>query len=326
MLAKEEAFSTPPPKRPKILPEYVKVTDTAIDNANFTYRNLEKACITMATVDGRPLSFVEDIGFRMILDPLLEIMNNTDRKDYLNFSMNKNKLQKLIKEEAENMKYTINRKISGKLICLKIDCASIFEKHFLSFGVFFKEVDDYCLYTLPLVEVQDISNSDVVKITILESLSLYGIIPAQIYAFIVDSIVNIVNPDDILKDENMDELFFEEPRKSVCNESEVQTVDVCKKENDTDVSVNAANDTEYDTFVIEVDFESDSVTTVTNAVPSQSNNVRDKSEDLINKVIECWSDEDINCNFFYYFIYNYSCYFDTKVYMIFRYSLSCTFI
>ncbi|XP_065221032.1 E3 SUMO-protein ligase ZBED1-like [Planococcus citri] len=298
MLAKEEAsYSTPPPKRAKIAPEYVKVTDKALDNSNFTYRNVEKACITMATVDGRPLSFVEDIGFRMILDPLLGIMNNTDRKNYINFSMNKNKLQKLIKEEAENLKYAINKKIASRLICLKIDCASIFNKHFLSLNVFFKEPDGFCLHTLPLVEVPDISNSDVIKMTILESLSLYGILPAQIYALVVDSTVNIVSPDDISKDESLEELLFDEYRKPA-DESEAGDANECKTESDPNASTNSANDSEFDTFVIEVDYESESITTVNEPAAqsqSQSNNVQDKSEEFINKVVECWADEDISC-------------------------------
>lgn len=271
----------PVPKRPKLLPEYVKVTEAALDNINFTYRNLEKACITMATVDGRPISFVEDIGFRMILNPLLHIMNSTDKKDYPSFSMNKNRLQMLIQEEAESMRFDIMKKISGKMLSLKIDCGSILEKHFLCCNIFIRDDSDTFTYTLPLFEVQDITDSDAMRIATLEVLSLYGIETNQIYSLMVDSTFNIVSSTDLLKDEKIDELFIEET-KDVINESNVNTVDI--------------DDPEYDTFVIEVDYENESMNSITiDENPSQNNN--DKSEELVNKVMESWSSYDMNCTF-----------------------------
>lgn len=289
-LAKEDSFTPPPSKRPKVLPEYVKVTDAALDNMNFTYRNLEKACITMATVDGRPLSFVDDVGFRMILDPLLNIMNPINKKDYPSFAINKNRLQKLIKEEAENIKYEIIKKISGKLISLKIDCSCILGKNFLCCSIFVKENSNTCVYTLPLIEIPDISNQEAIRTVILDNLALYEVTSEQIYSVVVDNTVNILSSTDLLKDENIDEMFFEEPKEENRDNNENST---------------SNNDSEFDTYVIEVDYENASYehvstnsnehnsTTLNNA---QLNDNPSKCEEFINTVMEIYNNE-VHCKF-----------------------------
>ncbi|XP_065318845.1 uncharacterized protein LOC135926842 [Gordionus sp. m RMFG-2023] len=68
--------------------------------------------LELVTVNGRPLSIIEDSGFQRIINPLLS---------GLNLVINKENLSRTINKTAQSIRDKISREVEGKLISLKVD-------------------------------------------------------------------------------------------------------------------------------------------------------------------------------------------------------------
>ena len=101
-----------PPKRQKTLDSFLPISKV---NLNLNSNEVKKALIESITVDGRPLSIIEDVGLGKILKPVFSS---------LNLKMDRYILRDLLDKEYIDLKKTIINEMKDTLISIKIDAAS----------------------------------------------------------------------------------------------------------------------------------------------------------------------------------------------------------
>lgn len=67
-----------------------------------------KACVELTTVNGRPFSMLQDTGFRMILDPILDALPTNEK-----ICINTENVQKEIKLQAEAIRESIKEELKN---------------------------------------------------------------------------------------------------------------------------------------------------------------------------------------------------------------------
>lgn len=88
-----------------------------------------KACVELTTVNGRPLTIVQDSGFKKILKPVLEALEESG--DSLNISQENVKEQTRI--ELSRIEEIISHEMKDKLISLKIDSVETMQRYVIHF-------------------------------------------------------------------------------------------------------------------------------------------------------------------------------------------------
>lgn len=83
-------------------------------SVRITKENIKEACVLLCTVDGRPFSCVNDVGFRLIMDPIIKGMGCE------NF-INPQNVRDSVVEKADLLTRKIRKEVEGKVVSLKID-------------------------------------------------------------------------------------------------------------------------------------------------------------------------------------------------------------
>ena len=107
-------------------------------NISITANEIKEACVEMVTINGRPLSILEDSGFRRILNPIL---NGFDDK----ITINKHNIRDDIIYKAKIIRLEIAENLKNKMFSLKIDSASRLDRSILGINVQFIEQKKYKL-------------------------------------------------------------------------------------------------------------------------------------------------------------------------------------
>lgn len=92
-------------------------------------RDVVEACVRLITIHDRPLSPIDNDGFRNII----QIINFQKEK------INSHKVRDALIEQAIEVRRKIIEKIKGKLICLKVDAATYTGRSFLGINTQFME-------------------------------------------------------------------------------------------------------------------------------------------------------------------------------------------
>lgn len=66
------------------------VTKKTLSNVSLSKQKLIEACVQLVTINGRPFTLMEDSGFKMIIDPLLDAIGGG--KHYFFFILILNKI------------------------------------------------------------------------------------------------------------------------------------------------------------------------------------------------------------------------------------------
>ena len=90
-------------KRQKTLDTFVTKKKVSVE---IDCETVKRALVNLLTVDGRPFSMINDIGFRMIINPILSA---------LNMCVNLEKLNSFINEEYDKVKLCLEFDLKGKL-------------------------------------------------------------------------------------------------------------------------------------------------------------------------------------------------------------------
>lgn len=265
-------------KRPNSVPRKM-ISNFGSVHVNLSYNDVEKSCIEMVTVNGLPFSIVEESGFRKMLDPLLKACGRS--RDQCGIT--KQKLQKLVKRKAEELRYRIVEEIENKLLSLQISCAALVDRNFLHFSVHFRYEGDAYAVTLALVEVNKEYTADELQKVILKVLSEYNLKMEQIYY------ISVVSNHNVLK---MTNSASEDYGDEVKDKQLITNVEIVKVES----IMNASN---MDTNS-EFDFESFEVeeTEVDESAPEDEvefddeTKYNDNTEKLVNDVLECLAFEN----------------------------------
>jgi hypothetical protein len=78
---------------------------------------LMAACVNIVAVSGRPISLIEDVGFQMIIDPLIKALEP-------NAAINSQNVRQEISKVAFERRVLISEAVIGKFLCLKFDCCT----------------------------------------------------------------------------------------------------------------------------------------------------------------------------------------------------------
>lgn len=161
---------------------------THMKTSLFEKKNLISACVEIVTKNGRPLCFVDDSGFRKILNPLLdEIKHRTGERSVINPEI----IKSAIACDKETINSRIKHEIKNKLISVMVDIAS---KHGISIlGVNIR----YCfegnlkVATIGMRPITTKHTGQNLKDLITEIFKEFDISTRQVYTFTIDNARNL---------------------------------------------------------------------------------------------------------------------------------------
>ena len=81
-------------------------------------KTLKNACLQLVTINKHHFKLMDDSGFRIILNPLLEGMRTK-------FTVNAENICKKIGEKASDVHYCIKLEVKSKLVSFNADIASV---------------------------------------------------------------------------------------------------------------------------------------------------------------------------------------------------------
>lgn len=136
-----------------------------------------KCCINLVAIHGRPLSLKEDEAFQN----LIALIPNCDSKPSIT------KIKSCIESKAYDIRKKIHEELKNKLVCLKIDVASVKSRRFLGINLQFISEDKLQLRNLCVLELHERNTAAFLKDTVLMILSRYGIEAQQLYSITSDN-------------------------------------------------------------------------------------------------------------------------------------------
>ncbi|XP_065321217.1 uncharacterized protein LOC135928689 [Gordionus sp. m RMFG-2023] len=148
--------------------------------------------LELVTVNGRPLSIIEDSGFQRIINPLLA---------GLNLVINKENLSRTINKTAQSIRDKISREVEGKLISLKVDAVQRLDRSILGVNIQFISKSIINLRTLGIVELKERCTEEYIKENIFKTLLKFKINIQQIYTITSDNGCNFLRAIKLLQSE-----------------------------------------------------------------------------------------------------------------------------
>ncbi|KAF4524209.1 hypothetical protein B566_EDAN013329 [Ephemera danica] len=151
-----------------------------------TLEKLESACLEMVTVRGRPISALDDSGFKKILKPILEVLPGKP-------SLRSAQVSKMIHERTKSVRENIKMIFQSKLVSLKLDAVTRLNRKFLVLNV--QEIVDgkLELFCLGVIEAPAQHTGEYLCTELIKVLETYEISIEQIYS------VTVYNGRNMLK-------------------------------------------------------------------------------------------------------------------------------
>lgn len=128
-ISKELEQSRAPPE-PQLACKKIVATKTVQEflkpsvRVSISKQDIKDACVLLCTVDGRPFSMMNDVGFRKILNPIIEGLKCD------NFINPHNVRDDVVKQSARIVDM-IKKEVDGKLIALKVDGLTHLNRSFI---------------------------------------------------------------------------------------------------------------------------------------------------------------------------------------------------
>ena len=154
----------------------------------YSKKRLITACVELVTVNSRPFSFVEDSGFKKLIEPFIEALEKTG----LTVAINAEKVLEMIPLEAARIRESLCTELENKIISLKVDCAKRLNRSLLGINVQFVKEGKIQLRTLAMREVTVKHTGEHLKEMMISILRNYSILLKHIYTITVDNGANIV--------------------------------------------------------------------------------------------------------------------------------------
>ena len=82
----------------------------------FSLTDLKEGCVELVTINGRPLSYIDDSGFQKIISPFVNSFNNS-------MAINSANIRQLVPETANKIRCNLKVEFKGRLVSLKVDSA-----------------------------------------------------------------------------------------------------------------------------------------------------------------------------------------------------------
>lgn len=179
-----------------------KMKQSTLDSAfnqtitiKMSYKKLLDACVYLTTLDGRAFLAVHDIGFRMIIDPILEALGP-------GHAINRDIVQEAAVKKAEEVRDMIKQETKGKLVSVKADCTSLYLRSFLGLNIQFMgcrlNETRLQLRTLFVKEIHVSHTGENLKNIIIEELAKFNISQRKIYTISADNGANFVKMVELI--------------------------------------------------------------------------------------------------------------------------------
>lgn len=180
--------------------EYDKIQERTFSdkdvNSLTEYNKVLECCINLVAIHGRPLSLLEDEAFQN----LITMIPNPGLK------LNIRNIRTCIENKAYDVRKKIYEELKNKLVCLKIDVASVKSRRFLGINLQFILDKKLQLRNLCVVELHERNTAAFLKDTVLMVLSRYGIEPQQLYSITSDNGANMLAMSRQIEEEIQDSL------------------------------------------------------------------------------------------------------------------------
>ncbi|XP_075978168.1 uncharacterized protein LOC142986533 [Anticarsia gemmatalis] len=151
-----------------------------------------KQCTDLIAIHGRPFSLIDDEAFQNLLKM---IPNNTE-------IINAQKIRMNIQSMAEKLRYEMGTKLQGKMLCLKVDIASIGTRCFFGINCQYSENGHIILKNLAVTEIFERHTSDHLKDLLFFNLQRFRIDIKQIYSITTDNGANMIKMTKLINDSN----------------------------------------------------------------------------------------------------------------------------
>ena len=185
LLRQEAASARPPRKKRKIIHSVaVKINE----------KQIVDACLSLVTESGRPLKLLDDKGFRMILDPILDGLDGS-------LTISAENIVPKVNQTAKEMRDQLKKEMKNRMLCLKVDCAKRLSRSILGFNAQYVNDCKVILRTLSTYELKNRQTGATLKNMILETLGEYNISLSQVYTITTDNGANILLAVKLLSEE-----------------------------------------------------------------------------------------------------------------------------
>lgn len=95
-------------------------------NAKFNKIDIIKSCVELVTINGRPLSLLEDSGFQRLLQPIYKAFDQSG--DTVKFRLNRTNIKQYCEVELEKIKQKIKEEVKNKIISIQMDIATAMDR------------------------------------------------------------------------------------------------------------------------------------------------------------------------------------------------------
>lgn len=90
----------------------------------FDLTEVKKACVTLATVDGRPFSLFNDAGMKKLLPPIFNASEKIGRP----LTINRWNIKKYCKEEKSRMLNFVREEVKNQMVTSQMDIATVLDR------------------------------------------------------------------------------------------------------------------------------------------------------------------------------------------------------
>ncbi|CAH2986986.1 unnamed protein product [Chilo suppressalis] len=163
--------------------ELEKQNDLTTKTESSTTLTVIDNCVNLVAVHGRPFTLLQDEAFQNLIQ-LIPNMN----KSYISPTNIKTKIE----EKAYEIRRQIYKETENKLLCLKVDVASVKSRRFLGINLQYIKDATLVLRNLSVLELHERNTATFLKDTIITVLSRYGITINQIYSLTSDNGANML--------------------------------------------------------------------------------------------------------------------------------------
>lgn len=185
--SKEKSTGTTPKINSILTPKNIMI--------NISPDELKKACLELITINGRPISIIEDSGFKKIISGITSGYKNEK------VVINKQNIRDMIEPTAESVKKAIIKEVKNKFLSLKVDAATRLSRSFLGINIQFIKDDKIVLRTLAVRELKEAHTGAYLKSVIIDVLNSFEIKLKQIFTITSDNGANMLKCVDLISNE-----------------------------------------------------------------------------------------------------------------------------
>lgn len=148
------------------------------------------ACVQMVTTNALPFTFLDHKAYRMISDPIHKA---------LDIKVNGHNILPIVDNTANAIRDIIKNEIKAKLICLKIDSATRYNRNVFGINLQYLSGSTIKVRTLGMIEMFESQTAEYLSKELNNILKEYEITANQIYSITTDNGANMLKTIRLLK-------------------------------------------------------------------------------------------------------------------------------